>query len=1089
MASGSTSRGGSKDGVNVQVVLRCRPRNSAEGRSPDVVHCYESRREVVLHQNVAGKQSSRTFVFDKVFGPGANQAALYDQAVVPIVDEALQGFNCTIFAYGQTGTGKTYTMEGETSDNTGEDLPREAGVIPRAIKQIFDHLERSHVDSSVRVSFLEVYNEELTDLLDVDDATQQTARNKLKIMEDKTGVIVQGLEDCIVHNSVEIFQVLRRGSSKRVKAETLLNKQSSRSHSIFTITIHMKETTIDGEDVVKIGKLNLVDLAGSECISRSGAKDGRAREAGSINQSLLTLGRVINTLVEHSGHIPYRDSKLTRLLRDSLGGKTKTCIIATIAPSVTCHEETLSTLDYAYRAKNIRNRPEVNQKISKTTMIRELTVEIENLKEELLAQRTKNGVFVPLERYKETEMQHSITAQRLDHMDAEIEAKAMEMQDLREQFRKKELEQADRLAALEKEKLQLEVELRETKERLEEECFVNTELRKGETALVGHSVALTDDIHRWAQESTVLFAKLDRFATMDSANQAQAQELKVLLTERLSSMSSNTGQMLESHKQRSIDLAKCLRDLAGRRLVNAEGLKKKLVEIQTAEDTMQSTFGSTVNKLHLVGSSTAQTMVASADACAKDAEAALEDGLQKCASAHDHFDGTLASHGAVVQELAASQKLQVDNIVDVTRNSHSEVRLRLSGVKRSAAEIRATVEHSIDENRTVLDSLARRYQESMARTGRELAQDLNNKINQLVSSFSTTVREAMNVTQDQVAAKQRKGMDACDVHCNGVEALGLEIQEHGARLEGEARTYFDGLPKAAAMILGGMNVCAETGRQLHASSQEAFREGLSVVKSHAASVKDAMVQGQGQAAALLEQANERSALCEKQLENLRAECKVDIERDLKAGQQRLSQADGDIQTGHQLVHDFGVLQSASARDLIQGAGAVLEEKMQWDDGTPELPERRDAAGLPSKALAYQLQVPPREALCEARRTSGKDAGAPGNDAPPKFTMGQVPTKGVTAIPLKQCQGKAPASSARPQSPVKEAPAKIQLVRGSRLPLRRKAACLTQDLPGLPTMVSDRRQRSKIPKIAEPAYVNKGGDCAENDAPVSERAEG
>eukprot|EP00878_Enallax_costatus_P040692 GHUV01047041.1.p1 GENE.GHUV01047041.1~~GHUV01047041.1.p1 ORF type:complete len:122 (+),score=37.44 GHUV01047041.1:261-626(+) len=121
----------------------------------------------------------------------------------------------------------------------------------------------------------------------------------------------------------------------------------------------MKETTPEGEDVIKIGKLNLVDLAGSENISRSGAKDGRAREAGNINQSLLTLGRVITALVEHSGHIPYRDSKLTRLLRDSLGGKTKTCIIATIAPSVQCVEETISTLDYAHRAKNIRNRPEV----------------------------------------------------------------------------------------------------------------------------------------------------------------------------------------------------------------------------------------------------------------------------------------------------------------------------------------------------------------------------------------------------------------------------------------------------------------------------------------------------------------------------------------------------------------------------------------------------------------------------------------------------------------------------------------------------------------------------------------------------------
>lgn len=247
---------------------------------------------------------------------------------------------------------------------------------------------------------MELYNEELTDLLSVSDA-------KLKLMESGTGIVVHGIEENIVRNAAEIFAVLDRGSAKRRTAETLLNKVSSRSHSIFTITIHMKECTPEGDEVIKVGKLNLVDLAGSENISRSGgcrnvhdyvfngtgkqmlkhvalhiagAKDDRAREAGNINQSLLTLGRVINALVEHQGHVPYRDSKLTRLLRDSLGGKTKTCIIATIAPSVTCQDETVSTLDYAHRAKNIRNKPEINQRISKSAHIKDLSIEIDKIK-------------------------------------------------------------------------------------------------------------------------------------------------------------------------------------------------------------------------------------------------------------------------------------------------------------------------------------------------------------------------------------------------------------------------------------------------------------------------------------------------------------------------------------------------------------------------------------------------------------------------------------------------------------------------------------------------------------------------------------
>eukprot|EP00798_Chlamydomonas_sp_ICE-L_P027766 gene27766-7406_t len=521
------------DGVNVQVLLRCRPLSDREivDRTPQAIVCSDVQREVTLIQNAGGKQMSKVFRFDKVFGPDSTQERLYKQAIIPIVNEVMDGFNCTIFAYGQTGTGKTYTMEGgPRQSNDGRKLSAEAGVIPRAIRQIFDTLESGDLDSAVKVSFLELYNEELTDLLSsetdtpsqgpsgpgnkntdsgkplrlledrsgvvvqnleevsvtsaveiyqdknpdsgksirlLEDCSRVVVQNleevsvtsaveiyqiaasgesirlledrsgvvvqnleevsvtsaveiyqyadsgkPLRLLEDRSGVVVQNLEEVIVTgavdidqesfkkdrrevvvqnleevrvtSAVEIYQVLDRGTVKRRTAATLLNNRSSRSHSIFSITIHLKETTPEGEDVIKVGKLNLVDLAGSENISRSGAKDSRAREAGSINQSLLTLGRVITALVEHSGHIPYRDSKLTRLLRDSLGGRTKTCIIATIAPTVQCQEETISTLDYAHRAKNIKNKPEVNQKISKTALIKDMASEIEKLKLDLM---------------------------------------------------------------------------------------------------------------------------------------------------------------------------------------------------------------------------------------------------------------------------------------------------------------------------------------------------------------------------------------------------------------------------------------------------------------------------------------------------------------------------------------------------------------------------------------------------------------------------------------------------------------------------------------------------------------------------------
>ncbi|KAL2239500.1 UNVERIFIED_CONTAM: Kinesin-like protein KIN-5D [Sesamum indicum] len=431
LRSGEGSLSGKHDkdkGVNVQVIVRCRPLSVDETRlhTPVVISCHENRREVCAVQNIANKQIDRTFHFDKVFGPSSQQKDLYDQAVWPIVFEVLEGYNCTIFAYGQTGTGKTYTMEGGARKKNGE-IPSDAGVIPRAVKQIFDILEAQNAEYSLKVTFLELYNEEITDLLAPEEYPkflEDKSKKPIALMEDgKGGVLVRGLEEEIVTTANEIYKILEKGSAKRRTAETLLNKQSSRSHSVFSITIHMKEGTPEGEEMIKCGKLNLVDLAGSENISRSGAREGRAREAGEINKSLLTLGRVINALVEHSGHVPYRDSKLTRLLRDSLGGKTKTCIIATISPSIHCLEETLNTLDYAHRAKNIKNKPEINQKMMKSALIKDLYFEIDRLKQEVYAAREKNGIYIPKDRYLQNEAEKKAMSEKIEQMEIDLESK------------------------------------------------------------------------------------------------------------------------------------------------------------------------------------------------------------------------------------------------------------------------------------------------------------------------------------------------------------------------------------------------------------------------------------------------------------------------------------------------------------------------------------------------------------------------------------------------------------------------------------------------------------------------------------------
>ena len=356
----SSKNKGTTKGDNVAVVIRCRPQNKRETKRGEgiIVTTNTVASEVVVQhpQRNQRDDGKRRFTFDHVFGPKSTQDDVYLTVVKPVVAEVLQGFNCTVFAYGQTGTGKTHTMEGDVSSQ------EQKGIIPRSVEDIFERLNAlGSCDWSVKISFMELYNEQLDDLL-----VQETTGPRLKLAQTASGdVVVQNLEDVLVKSADEIYSHLDSALAKRRVSATQMNQKSSRSHSVFTITIHIKETSPEGEGLLKVGKLNLVDLAGSECVGRSGAQGDRKREAGNINQSLLTLGRVISALVEKRGHVPYRDSKLTRILRESLGGKAKTTIIATVTPSSSAFEETCSTLKYANTAKSIENKPEVNQRMTK----------------------------------------------------------------------------------------------------------------------------------------------------------------------------------------------------------------------------------------------------------------------------------------------------------------------------------------------------------------------------------------------------------------------------------------------------------------------------------------------------------------------------------------------------------------------------------------------------------------------------------------------------------------------------------------------------------------------------------------------------
>lgn len=406
---------------HIRVAVRCRGRTAREKqeRSAVVIEMADGNDNadknsttneayVTINSNSVGH--GKTYLVDQTFGPEADQQTVFENVAVPMFEDFYhRNINGTIFAYGQTGTGKTYTMCGPAG--TVPELSSESGIIPRIIGLLFETLKLSPPDDyAVTVSYLELYNEMLTDLLLEDLSSKRTSgyTPPLRIVEDKQSrsIKVVNLTEKVVVDPQSAIKTLIQGLRRRKTASTKLNDHSSRSHTIFTIILHRKDPH---SQTFTTSKLNLVDLAGSENIYKSGADSVRAKEAGNINQSLLALGRVINTLADSTdnsipgeftisaAHVPYRESKLTRILQDSLGGHTLTALIATISPAATNSDETALTLDYASRAKNIRNLPQPaleSDVMLKSFLVRELCDTVSRLEADLRATRRKNGVFL-----------------------------------------------------------------------------------------------------------------------------------------------------------------------------------------------------------------------------------------------------------------------------------------------------------------------------------------------------------------------------------------------------------------------------------------------------------------------------------------------------------------------------------------------------------------------------------------------------------------------------------------------------------------------------------------------------------------------
>ncbi|CAF0918185.1 unnamed protein product [Rotaria sp. Silwood1] len=564
---------------SVRVVVRCRPMSDQEQESgcERVVDIDGQRRQISIRRSTVEFSQRNTddtvhaFFFDSVYDWNSQQKDVYDQTARPLVDSVLEGFNGTIFAYGQTGTGKTFTMEGVRSQ------VELRGIIPSSFAHIFDSI--SHTTSRqflVRASYLEIYNESIRDLLSRDQ------NKRLQLQEHpKEGVHVHDLSSFITKNIQEIEHVMTTGNLNRSTGATNMNEHSSRSHAIFIITVESSEIGVDGKAHIRVGKLNLVDLAGSERQAKTGSTGERFKEATNINLSLSVLGNVISALVDGSSHIPYRDSKLTRLLQNSLGGNSKTIMIATLGPADYNYEESLTTLRYANRAKNIKNQPRINED-PKDALLRKFQEEIARLKEQLDG-RTKSGKTS--RRHRNHDEADNDESNYSDQNDEELYLKEQQdklNEEKRSIFQKKNLNETEReimLRELEEKQQEIQREQDERREMQNKIQQMESKLITGGKDIVTH----TSEQEETLRQKRRLIAEAERRHREVQQKLEQGEEERQTMNEKYT----NVKEEVEDKRAKKEKLSKQLKKLEAKKLEIVEKHRTAREELEAEQREIQ----------------------------------------------------------------------------------------------------------------------------------------------------------------------------------------------------------------------------------------------------------------------------------------------------------------------------------------------------------------------------------------------------------------------------------------------------------------------------------------------------------------------
>ncbi|SPO06007.1 related to kinesin [Cephalotrichum gorgonifer] len=560
---------------SIKVVARFRPQNKVElasGGTPIVTFDGDDT------CTIDSKEASGSFTFDRVFGMDSQQSDIFDFSIRNTVDDILNGYNGTVFAYGQTGAGKSFTMMGTSIDDV-----ENRGVIPRIIEQIFASIMSSPgtIEYTVRVSYMEIYMERIRDLLNPQN-------DNLPVHEERNrGVYVKGLLEIYVSSVQEVYEVMRRGGSARAVAATNMNQESSRSHSIFVVTITQKNVETGS---AKSGQLFLVDLAGSEKVGKTGASGQTLEEAKKINKSLSALGMVINSLTDgKSSHVPYRDSKLTRILQESLGGNSRTTLIINCSPSSYNDAETLSTLRFGMRAKAIKNKAKVNAELSPAELKQLLrkaqsqTASFENYISSLEGeiQLWRSGESVPKERWvpaisdtvattkaapREARPSTPSTPSRLAP-ELRPETPSLERaatpgipleKDEREEFLRRENELQDQLAEKESQVVNAEKQLRETKEELAFLKEHDSKIGKENERLAAETNEFKMQIERVTFEGKEVQISMDALKEQNSELTAELDEVKQHLLEAKMAVKESSAVLDEKEKKKAEKMAKMM---------------------------------------------------------------------------------------------------------------------------------------------------------------------------------------------------------------------------------------------------------------------------------------------------------------------------------------------------------------------------------------------------------------------------------------------------------------------------------------------------------------------------------------------------